>query len=288
MSRGAAQQTERHHVVEGPRQVVANVVLHRHPDAENRDAPSAHWVALEQKGILVAPEAHRHEFGDAEVLRGPGERRHVLVVDGVDPPVELRVLVMDEMPDVVLGVEDEKHRQSLGEHLVQRGGYGGQLRGRQEEHADDHRGQNEEDVVVDGRQEAPRHHGDRGTPPGLDLVPVEQGRSFSQQVQDGEREAEEDVAGEGEQDGEEGGRDEDDMVKKQVIPQRLQQTLGGLRWKEPRRQVAGVEHHGEVLRAGLVGSNTPKVCFFYSGFELNRRKERGFSTKSELRRLQGD
>lgn len=262
VSRSAAQQAERHQVVEGPRQVVADVVLHGHPDAENRDAPRAQWVALEQNGVLVAPEANGHEFGDAEVLRGPGERRHVLVVDGVDPPVELRVLVMDEMPDVVLGVKDEKNRQSLGEHLIQRRGVLGQRGRGQDEHADYHGGQNKEDVVVHGRHEAPRHHGHRGPPVRLDLVLMEQGRSFSQEVQNGEWQAEEEVAGEGEQDGEEGGRDERHVVKEQVIPERLQQTLRGPGRKELRRQLADVEHLDGALLEAPVGSNTPKVCSF--------------------------
>lgn len=262
VSRSAAQQPERHQVVEGPRQVVADVVLHRHPDAENRDAPRAQRVALEQNGVLVAPEANSHEFGDAEVLRGPGERRHVLVVDGVDPPVELRVLVMDEMPDVVLGVEDEKNRQSLGEHLIQRRGVLGQRRRRQDEHADDHGGQNKEDVVVRGRHEAPRHHGHRGPPVWLDLVLMQQGHSFPQEVQNGEWQAEKEVAGEGEQDGEEGRRDERHVVKKQVIPERLQQGLGGPGRKELRRQLADVEHLDGALLEAPVGSSTPKGCVF--------------------------
>lgn len=46
VSRCTTQQTERHQVIEGPRQIVANVVLHRHPDAEYCDAPRSHWVAL--------------------------------------------------------------------------------------------------------------------------------------------------------------------------------------------------------------------------------------------------
>lgn len=262
VSRSAAQQTQRHHVVEGPGQVVAHVVLHRHPDAEDCDAPGAQRVALEQKGVLVAPEAHGHEFRDAEVLRGPGERRHVLVVDGVDPPVEPRVLVMDQMPDVVLSVKDQKHGQSLDEELVQCGGEVGQRGRRQDEHADDHSGQNKEDVVVHGRGEAPGHHGDRGPPPRLDLVLVQQGHPLSQQVQDSEGKAEDDVAGEGQQDGEEGRGDEGPVVKKQVIPQRLQQTLGGLRRKELHRQLADVEHLGGVLLEALLGSNTAEVCTF--------------------------
>ncbi|TNN57019.1 Protein KTI12 [Liparis tanakae] len=46
MSRRSAQQTERHQVVQSPRQVITYVVLHGHPDAENGDAPRGQRVTL--------------------------------------------------------------------------------------------------------------------------------------------------------------------------------------------------------------------------------------------------
>lgn len=118
MSWCTPQQTKGHQVVEGPRQVIAYVVLHRHPDTENCDAPGGQWVALQKNRVLVAPESNSHQFWDAELLRRPGERRHVFMVDCVDPPVKLWVLVMYEMPNIVLSVKEEKHSQSVNEYLT--------------------------------------------------------------------------------------------------------------------------------------------------------------------------
>ena len=56
------QQTKRHEVIETPWQVIAYVVLHRHPDTENCDTPCGQWVAFQNKGVLVAPESDCHQF----------------------------------------------------------------------------------------------------------------------------------------------------------------------------------------------------------------------------------
>ncbi len=114
----AAQQTKRHQATETPRQVVAYVVLHRHPETENCDAPGGEWVALQKNWVLVAPESDSHQFWDAELLSGPRERCHVFMVDCMDPPVELMMLVMYEMPNIVLSVKEEKHSQSVSKNLI--------------------------------------------------------------------------------------------------------------------------------------------------------------------------
>lgn len=71
MSRCTTKQTERHQMVEGPRQVVAYVVLHRHPDAEDRHGPCGQRVTLQKNRILVAPESHSHQLWDTELLSRP-------------------------------------------------------------------------------------------------------------------------------------------------------------------------------------------------------------------------
>lgn len=70
-------------------------------------------MALEQDGIEVAPEAHRHQLHAAQVLGGPGERRDVIVMDGMDPSVQVRVFVVHHVPEEVLGVEDEQNTNPL-------------------------------------------------------------------------------------------------------------------------------------------------------------------------------
>lgn len=93
------------------RQVVANMVFHRHPNAENGERPYGQRMALEQDGIEVAPEAHRHQLHTAQVLGGPGERRDVIVMDGMDPSVQVRVFVVHHVPEEVLSIEDEQDAQ---------------------------------------------------------------------------------------------------------------------------------------------------------------------------------
>lgn len=92
-------------------QVVADMIFHRHPNAENSDGPHGQRMALEQDGIEVAPEAHRHQLHAAQVLGGPGERRDVIVMDGMDQSVQVRVFVVHHVPEEVLGVEDEQNAQ---------------------------------------------------------------------------------------------------------------------------------------------------------------------------------
>lgn len=118
VGRGATQQTEGHQVVQGPGQVVAYVVLHGHPDAQNCYAPCAQWVTPQKNRVQVAPEAHSHQFWNAELLRGPGEWSHVFMVNCMHPAVQLQVLVVHKVPDEVLGVKEEQYSQSLGEQLI--------------------------------------------------------------------------------------------------------------------------------------------------------------------------
>lgn len=72
-------------------------------------------MALEQDG--VAPEAHRHQLQSAEVLGGPGEQRDVIMMDGVDPSIQVRVFVVHQVPEEVLGVKDEQNTQRAGDQF---------------------------------------------------------------------------------------------------------------------------------------------------------------------------
>lgn len=269
VSRGAAQQAEGHQAVEGPGQVVADVVLHGHPQAEDGHQPRAQRVAAQRQGVLVAPETHRQQLGDAEVLGGPRERSHVLVVDGVDAAVELLVPVVHQVPDVVLGVEEEQHGQALREEAAQRGGAAWQLRDGQDEEPHQDGRQDEEQMVPQRRGEAPGHHPHRGLPARLDLVAVEGREPLPQEVQHGEGQAEEAVAGEGQQDGEKGRGDQGAVVEEQVVPERLQEPVGGPGGQE--------EQGGLAVQHGLC----PGVDKGLGRFCLYIPESRGFSCPQE-------
>ena len=194
VSRCATQKTKRHQVVQGPWQVVAYVVLYRHPDAVKRDAPCGERVSVEENRVQVAPEAHRHQLWDAELLCGPGERCHVLMVGCVNPAVEQWVLVVYVVPNEVLGVKEEKYGQAIGKHLMESGSFPWHYWCRQDEHANKYSWEDKEDVVVQSGHEALSHHFQCWLPVLLDLVLVEEGHSFSQKVQNSKRYTEEEVA----------------------------------------------------------------------------------------------
>lgn len=78
------------------------------------------------------------------MLCGPGERGHVFVVDGVDPPVKLLVPVMHQVPNIILSVKDKEHRQALDEELIERGGVAWQSRDGQDGDPDYYSRQGEE------------------------------------------------------------------------------------------------------------------------------------------------
>lgn len=149
------------------------------------------------------------------------------MVDGVDAAVQLLVPVMHQVPDVVLGVEEEQHGQALREEAAQRGGAARQVRDGQDQEPRQDSRQHEEQMVPQRRGEAPGHHPHRGLPARLDLVAVEGREPLPQEIQHGEGQAEEAVAGEGQQHGEKGRGDEGVVVEEQVVPEGLQEPVGG-------------------------------------------------------------
>ncbi|KAL7878916.1 hypothetical protein AOLI_G00098900 [Acnodon oligacanthus] len=68
-------------------------------------------MALQKKRVQVAPEPHSHQLHSTEVFSGPGEGRNVVMVDGVDPLVQVAVLVVSYVPEV-LGVKDKQAVES--------------------------------------------------------------------------------------------------------------------------------------------------------------------------------
>lgn len=83
-------------------------------------------------------------------------------------------------------------------------------------------------MVVDGNAQAPHHHA-HGRPLALlDLILVHCWQLVTQEVENGKGETEEEVAGEGQQYREEGGRDQGVVLEDQVVPQRLQKQASGV------------------------------------------------------------
>lgn len=104
-----------HQVVQREGQVITNVVLHGQPDTEHGEYPCGERVNLKQEWVQVAPEAHGHELRGTEVLCGPREGGVEVMVDGMHPPVQVGVLMVQHMPDEVLGVKDEQSAQTTTE-----------------------------------------------------------------------------------------------------------------------------------------------------------------------------
>ncbi|KAK7891563.1 hypothetical protein WMY93_023526 [Mugilogobius chulae] len=68
MSWCSSKKTKRYQMVEGPRHVVTNVILYRHPDAEHCHTPCSQRVAAKKYWVLVTPESNSHELRDAELF----------------------------------------------------------------------------------------------------------------------------------------------------------------------------------------------------------------------------
>ncbi len=79
-------------------------------------------------------------------------------------------------------------------------------------------------MIVHHRSQNPQHHADSGTALLLDLV-LKERSSLSQDIQDGEGNAEDEIAGEGEQHWEEWRRDQGVVAGQQVVPQGLKKTV---------------------------------------------------------------
>lgn len=66
----------------------------------------------------------------------------------MDPPVELRLLVMYVMPNIVLSVKDEKYSQSINDYLTKSWGLLWQCWCRQYEDTNCYSWQNKEYVLI--------------------------------------------------------------------------------------------------------------------------------------------
>lgn len=80
-------------------------------------------------------------------------------------------------------------------------------------------------MIVHGNPQASHHHSHGGSPVTLDLVAVESRQFLTQEVDDGKGKAEEKVAGEGNQDREEGRRDQRVVLEDEVVPEGLQEPV---------------------------------------------------------------
>lgn len=118
---GAAPQAKGHQVMHGPWEDIATVLLHRNVDVEDHEAPRGQAVALEQDGVHCGPKSHTEEFPAREVLCDQTEGLVVLVVNGMEGAVQPRNLMMQQVPQVILEVEEHHAAQDAQNKAQERG-----------------------------------------------------------------------------------------------------------------------------------------------------------------------
>ncbi|KAL0965338.1 hypothetical protein UPYG_G00279980 [Umbra pygmaea] len=110
-----APQAKGHQAVQRPGEVVAAVVLCGDDDGEHHEAPGGQTVALQQQGVHRSPEAHADQLPGGEVLSHQAEGLEVLVMHDMERPVQPGDPVVDEVPEVVLEVEQKGAAQDAEE-----------------------------------------------------------------------------------------------------------------------------------------------------------------------------
>ena len=125
------------------------------------------------------------------------------MVDGMNPAIQLRILMMYDVPDEVLCVKQKKCTKSINEELQYSWSINWQQGWRHNVLVNQHRREDKHQVVVHTPQEALSHHSRCWSSLLLDLVAMKKGYLFSKEVQHSKWKTEEEVAGEGNQDHEE-------------------------------------------------------------------------------------
>lgn len=225
---GAAPQAEGHQIIHGPREDVAAVLLHRNVDVEDHEAPRRQAVALEQDGVHCGPESHAEELPAGQVLGDEAERLVVLVVDGVECAVQPRYLVMQQVPQVILEVEEHQAAQDAQDKARECGRLARQQGGRPPEPLGHRSGEDVQHVVVDGDGQSRPDVGPGDGPVGVEPVAVDAGPGGSQQVQDGVDPNQDEVGADRENGGEGRAPQEVVVVLQEVVPERLQDQALGL------------------------------------------------------------
>lgn len=207
-----------HQVVHGPGEVVAAVVLGGNVDVEDHEAPRREAVALQQDGVDGGPESHAEQLPAGQVLRDQAEGLVVLVVDGVEGAVQPGDPVVQEVPQVVLEIEDKHAAQDAQEEAPEGGGFRGQRSRWSPQPLRHCSGKNEEQVVVDGDAKS---HPDVGPGDGLvrmQPITVDEWPRGSQQVQHGVETHQHKVGGDREHHGEERAPQKVMVVLVEVVP----------------------------------------------------------------------
>lgn len=222
---GAAVDAQRNETRRGPREVVATVVLDGDVHVINHEGPCGEQVAPEDDGVHGGPEAHGEQLPAAQALSGQSKWRGVVVMDGVEGDVEPAHPVVENVPDEVLQVKEQEVGQDSSQQVAQARGSFGKVQRRPPQPLGHRRRQHQEHMVVQGDACTVQQHGGGRTAAGLDLELLDPGPPVSHHVANQERDAEDEVGGHGEDDGEERRPQVVSVVQPQAVPQRLQQGL---------------------------------------------------------------
>lgn len=225
---GPTPKAKGHQVVHGPGEVVATVVLGGDVNVKDHEAPSCEAVAPQQDGVHCRPESHAEQLPARQVLGDQAEGLVVLVVDGVEGAVKPGNPVVQEVPQVVLEIKDDHAAQDAEKEAPERGGLRRQRGRRPPQPLRNRRGEDEEQVVVDGDTQ-----GGPDVRPGdgfvrMQPVAVDGGPGGSQQVQRGVNTNQDKVGGDGEDHWEERAPEQVVVVLVEVVPERLQDQGVGL------------------------------------------------------------
>ncbi|XP_050948992.1 protein S100-Z isoform X2 [Labeo rohita] len=231
-------QAEGNQTMHRPREVVAAVVLGGHPDVEQHERPGGETVALEEQRIHGGPETHAEELPSRQVLRNQAEGLPILVVERVEGAVEPGDAVMQQVPQVVLEVEDHCAAQDSQQEGGERGRLAGERHGRPPEPLGYGGWEDVEQMVVRGERQSGADVGPSDGAVLVDLVASDGGPGGRQQVQHGVEEHQHQVHGHREDDGKQRRAQGAFVVLLKVIPHGLQD--GALR--QSPGCVADVQH----------------------------------------------